>query len=200
MKLSVMMLKSMVQIYFHADVLKFIQKGLIIILIGMSFFGNNSGRAQEVRTLDNIRESYVAGVENETKLESLHEYLDRLKKKAPIHTAYLGACEGLLAKHHWNPYKKVAFLKQAGKTLQSAVEEAPQNIEIRFLRFSMQHYIPEFLGQSKELEKDRSAIVKYFNTPENKTLGEKTRQTIARFMIESKRCSAEEERLFKSTL
>jgi hypothetical protein len=48
------------------------------------------------------------------------------------------------------------------KTLSKAIAADPANPEIRFLRFSIQYYVPAFLGFSKNLDEDKKVIVQHF--------------------------------------
>lgn len=152
----------------------------------------------QIPSLEDIRLSYVKAVENQKTTEDMLKKLSDIKDPSPVFLAYRGAFEGLMAKHAFNPYRKLSFLSQSNRTLASAIKLKPNNVEMRFLRFSMQHYLPDFLGQNKELKEDRIAIVK--NIAEDKELTEESRQVVCRFMIDSKRCTADENELFKRLL
>ncbi|MBY0427306.1 MAG: hypothetical protein K2Q22_16845, partial [Cytophagales bacterium] len=120
--------------------------------------------------------------------------------KSPTLLAFQGGFEYLMAKHLGNPYKKLDYLNKAEKTLKLAVSKEPDNPEIRFLRFSSQHHLPEFLGMSKELNADRQVMVKnlvqFSKNPANKQSAE----VIARFLVQSKRCTPEELQVVKQCI
>jgi hypothetical protein len=149
--------------------------------------------AAETKNIQQIRYKFTLAIESSEKTEELLKYLDKLKSNEPLVIAYKGGTEALMAKHSWNPYQKFAYLKKSGQTLQSAIEDAPKNAEIRFLRFSIQHFIPSFLGMSGELEEDKKVIIANINTT---TSGE-VKKAIIKFMIESGRCNAAELNLLK---
>lgn len=150
--------------------------------------------------LDYLRKIYLEAVYDATVNDSLLESLEKIKPKTPIFLAYQGACEGLRAKHALNPYKKVEYLKKAQKTLLEAIKQSPNNIEIRYLRFSIQHNCPAFLRNNQDIEEDRLAIIKNINSETNQQLDKATLQLIVNFLLHSDRCSAKEIEILKASI
>jgi hypothetical protein len=146
--------------------------------------------------INQIKKSLVVAVENSKVTDSLYLKLYPRKGKDAMTTAFVGTLEALKAKHAWNPYNKLKYVSMSNATMKQAVAASPQNIEIRFMRFSIQHYTPEFLGYSKNLNEDRIAIVNHY---QNKTLGTDALliKNIARFIIDSKRCTPTEVAVLK---
>jgi hypothetical protein len=103
-----------------------------------------------------------------------------VKNNSPLLLAYYGATQSLVAKHSWNPYTKMDYLAKSQSTLQKAIALKPQDAEMRFLRFSIQYYVPKFLGYSKNLEEDKNVILKNIDRCQ-----ENVRGVIARFLIDS---------------
>lgn len=144
-----------------------------------------------------IKKSMVLAVDNEQITDSLFNKLSLLKSKDPLVWAYIATLEGLKAKHAWNPYSKLKYINQSSKLINIAVSAAPDNLEIRFMRFSLQHFTPAFLGFSKNLEEDKTIILRLF---ELKKFGHSEFdlvQNIAKFMIDSKRCTPSEVQFLK---
>ncbi len=150
-------------------------------------------------TLDihTLRREYLQAVENEDKTDELLAILSRENSQEPLLIGYRAALEALKAKHAFNPYNKMSYLKKAQKTFEQAIKLSPEDVEVRFLRFSVQHYLPAFLGASKNLEEDKIAILKNIQHPD---LDKDVRTTVARFMIESKRCNAVEQQALQAVL
>jgi hypothetical protein len=144
-----------------------------------------------------LRREYLQAVENEKKTDELLATLTRLNSQEPLLIGYKGALEALKAKHAFNPYNKMNYLKKAQKTFEQAIGLSPEDVELRFLRFSVQHYLPAFLGASKHLEEDKQVIVQHINQP---GLDKDVRTTVARFLIESKRCDAAEAQRLQAAL
>jgi hypothetical protein len=58
---------------------------------------------------------------------------------------------------------KVKHLNNAEAIYKTAVSADPHNIEIRFLRFSVEHNVPGFLGFNKDLITDSEEIISQLN-------------------------------------
>lgn len=146
--------------------------------------------------INQIKKSLVVAVENSRVTDSMYIKLLPKKGKDALTTAFVGTLEALKAKHAWNPYNKLKYVSMANATMKQAVAASPQNVEIRFMRFSIQHYTPEFLGYSKNLTEDKVAIVNHYR---NKTLGTDALliRSIAKFVIDSKRCTPTEVAVLK---
>ncbi len=162
----------------------------LITFIFISWALSLSGIMKPSIDIQTLRREYLQAVEDEKKTDSLLETLDKENSQEPLLIGYKAALEALKAKHAFNPYNKLNFLKKSQKTFEQAISMSPADIELRFLRFSVQHYLPGFLGASKNLDEDRQAIIQNINQP---GVDKDVRTTVARFLIESKRCTSEEQ-------
>ncbi|MFN6945447.1 MAG: hypothetical protein ACK4ND_10905 [Cytophagaceae bacterium] len=141
-------------------------------------------------SLQQVRETFAKAVEDVSENKKLLTSLEHVNVSQPVLLAYKGAAVALMAKHSYNPYAKLSFLSKSQKILEEAVTASPKDIEIRFLRFSIEHYVPSFLGYSKHLEEDRLAIVENINQYYFKERDIVI--NVAKFMIASERCTKEE--------
>ena len=144
-----------------------------------------------------LKTNLVKAVENSKLTDSIYEKLDQLPNKTALVTAYCGTLEALKAKHSWNPYHKIKYVKVSLKTMQKAVNMDKENMEIRFMRFSIEHYTPGFLGFSKDLPTDRREIIKHYQNRNFGIADQELIKNVAKFMIESKRCTTEEIKILK---
>lgn len=115
--------------------------------------------ANELMDLRQLRQRYYAAVQSAAVTDKLYAELKKQAKPSPVILAYVGSLEALKAKHAYNPYYKIQYLKAADQTMRKAVKADPENIEIRFLRYSYQYYVPEFLGYSEDKSEDVAVIV-----------------------------------------
>ncbi len=147
--------------------------------------------------LDNIRLAYSNAIESSTKTEEFAKILlaqasentnATIAENATI-TAYKGALEALRAKHAWMPFNKLIYLDNSKKFFATAVENAPNDIEIRFLRFSIQSNLPVFLMQSPNVQEDKEVIIKNL---EQNTLDPRFVEVIAAFVLKSGQCNSKE--------
>jgi hypothetical protein len=74
--------------------------------------------------------------------------------------AYSGAMEVVKAKHAFWPPSKLEFLKLGLPLLDSAVAQAPDNAEIRYVRLTSNYYLPFFLGRKDTVQVDMAALGK----------------------------------------
>lgn len=155
---------------------------------------NSQANAQD---LPRIKKLMVQAVESPQITNNLFKELTALKSQDPLIWAYIATLEGLKAKHSWNPYAKLRHISISSKMIQKAVNAAPDDLEIRFMRFSLQHFTPAFLGYSKNLEEDKNAIIRLFELRKFGRSDPDLVRNIAKFMLETKRCTAPEEQIFR---
>lgn len=147
-----------------------------------------------------LKINMVKAVENSKLTDSLFANLNKLPNKTALITGYTGTLEALKAKHSWNPYNKIKYVSQSLKTIQKAIDMDKENLEIRFMRFSIEFYTPSFLGFSKDLVQDKKEIVKHY---QNENFGLADRElvkNVAKFMIDSKKCSSAEVKILTKHL
>jgi len=168
---------------------------LFLFLLFPSFHS----KAESVLTdeFSNIKVAVQRAIESSSVTDSLYRVLKSRDSENPLIIGYIGTLEALKAKHSWNPYNKIKYVALSQKTMRVAVERDPTNLEIRFMRFSIQHYTPSFLGFSKDLEEDRKAIIRQFKNRKFGHADTALIRNMAVFMIESDRCLKEELIVFK---
>lgn len=167
----------------------------IIIFIG-SFY-----QAKAI-DINQLRKDYILSVDDSNKANELYKELKAVKNPDALTLAYLGSVEAIQGKHAWNPVNKMSYLKKGFATIDKAVVKDPNQLEVRFLRFSLQYYVPAFLGYSKNLNTDKDKIVALVkNTHASELKMDKTVfKTIVNFMIDSKKCNPQEIIILKKAL
>jgi hypothetical protein len=139
-----------------------------------------------------LRRQLMLAVNNSKTNDSLYNVLAALPNKSPLITGYIGTLQALKAKHHWNPYYKVKYVKDAQKTFAKAVAADPHNMEIRFLRFSVDYKLPKLLGYTKNMEADKNEILAQLDK-KNYPPGDKDMViTIINFLLEANKHTASE--------
>jgi len=139
-----------------------------------------------------LKMEVVKAVDDSHLTDSLYHKIVKLPGKNALLVGYMGTLQALKAKHSWNPYNKIKYVSLAIKTMKQAISLDPENMEIRFMRFSIEHFTPAFLGFSKDLEADRKEIVKHYQNHSFATADEALVKNVARFMVDSKRCTPDE--------
>ena len=139
-----------------------------------------------------LRRQVMLAVNSSKTNDSLYNVLVAMPNKPPLITGYIGTLQALKAKHHWNPYYKVKYVKDAQKTFAKAIAADPHNMELRFLRFSVDYKLPALLGYTKNMEADKNEIItqlKKIHTADNKDMV----VTIINFLLEANKHTAVED-------
>jgi hypothetical protein len=173
------------------------KKSKIILAFLFCFLGQVHAQSFTSSDYVGIRKAIVQAVDSERLTDSLLQKLIPFSDNNPLLMGYVATLQALKSKHHWNPYLKLKYLQLATKKMNKAVASAPMNLEIRFMRFSIQHYTPSFLGYSKQLAEDRQVLVKLYDTQNFGTADALFVKSIAQFMLETKRCTEAEKQIFK---
>jgi hypothetical protein len=78
----------------------------------------------------------------------------------PLLFGYRGGATMIMAKHAFNPFSKLSYFKKGKNMLESAIQADNKNIELRFLRYTIQTSVPGFLNYSDEKKTDKLFLSK----------------------------------------
>lgn len=96
-----------------------------------------------------------------TSLDEANKFIEKLKNdSSPEAKGYTAAMVLMKSRYKKGPFSKLKFFKQGKKILDDDINENPEIIEIRYIRFLMQKQIPKFLGYNKNIEEDFNVISK----------------------------------------
>lgn len=149
----------------------------------------------EPETVNQIRKLFYEAVDSEDKLEELENFFSTsFTEKALIYhptlLAYTGAIDALKAKHAFNPFTKFSMVISSLNTLERAVNREPNNLEIRFIRFSILHNLPGFLGYGNERRDDISVIVAQLAKKDYVKYDPTLQKNVIEFMLDSERLNS----------
>ncbi len=162
-------------------------KTLLIFFFGCVFF-------VQAPSLQHLRNVYPSLQENATLAEETHQSLIDLSKKDGVKKwAYKGAVNTVMAKHVRNKKKKKEFYTEGVTQIEAAVKKAPNDIEIRCLRLSVQENSPRFLGYHGAIEEDKAFLIAHFS----ETSSESIKSFIRKYVIQSEAFSEEEKAQFQ---
>lgn len=88
-------------------------------------------------------------------IKQLEPYNER---NSPLLLGYKGGATMIMAKHSFNPFSKMSYFKNGKTILEKAIQADNNNVELRFLRYTIQTNVPSFLGYSSQIEKDQSFL------------------------------------------
>ena len=131
-------------------------KFLILILSAFSL------NAQSLN-FDAVRTAYKEAAQDKTKVESFHKSMSRVNTKDnAVLVAYKGASIALLAKQAESVKEKKDGFKEGVALIELANEKSSNNIEVRFVRLSIQENTPKLLKYKGNLEEDKLFILAQF--------------------------------------
>lgn len=81
-------------------------------------------------------------------------------KKDPVLYGYHGAALMTMANHYTWPSTKLNYFNRGKKKLEKAVNYDLRNVELRFIRYSVQRGAPMMLGYYGNMESDKAFILK----------------------------------------
>jgi tetratricopeptide (TPR) repeat protein len=73
--------------------------------------------------------------------------------------AYLGSARTLVARDSWNPFSKLAELREGTALIDRAVDVAPESVTVRLVRANSRLRLPAFLDRADDARGDLERIV-----------------------------------------
>jgi hypothetical protein len=161
-----------------------------IFLMCLAQIARAQTSAQNNKTL---RQQVMRAVNSSKTTDSLYNILNAMPNKSALITGYIGTLQALKAKHHWNPYYKIKNVKDAQKVFAKAIATDPHNMEIRFLRFSVDYKLPKLLGFTKNMEADKDEIIAQLTQKNYSADNKDLVITIIKFLLEANLHTAAED-------
>ena len=106
-----------------------------------------------------VRTQFFRASQEESEAELFVRSLEQMQNRPVIFTGYLGMGYFLLAKHAGSPFAKLAYFRKGKALLESAIAQSGSNLELRFLRLTVQKSAPSFLNYAGNIDED-TALVK----------------------------------------
>src|SRR5690554_2227654 len=128
------------------------QKYLLIAFCLISSFASS-------QNLESIREQYPQAINDVALTTRLYDALSDVSETDAVLLAYKGAVATLKANFAKRVKDKKAYFTEGAQLIEAAVENDPQNIEIRYIRLSVQENAPKFLKYNDSIEDDKAFIL-----------------------------------------
>lgn len=120
--------------------------------------------------LHEARVNYNKAAHDKDVCKQMIDKLENASKNSALNLAYLGGFQTIWANHVFNPIDKLKTFKQGKKNIEQAINKEPGNVEIRFIRLSIQKHAPIFLGYHTNIQEDRDFIIKHRNDAASEVL------------------------------
>lgn len=110
--------------------------------------------------LQYFRKSFYKASTEQAACESVYNKIkDKDYSSDPVLLGYQGVYQAIMAKYVWNPFTKLWYFQNGTQDLEAAIKRDEKNIELIFLRFSIQISSPSFLGYNDNIKEDKAYIM-----------------------------------------
>lgn len=151
------------------------------LLVFIFFVLNSLSKAKTIDTLG-VRTMFYNSVNSSGKTDDFLKYLQASKENEEgIIIGYTGMAHLLLAKHGFNPYTQLKEFYKGRDLLEKAIKTDSKNVELRFLRLSVQSNAPFFLNYNDKIAEDKKMILENYSKLQDTDL----KSRIKNFFIDS---------------
>lgn len=109
------------------------------------------------------RELFINSTKDESIANEFFKSTHNVNNNSAITLGYKAVSEFIMCNYTSNVYKKWSYFKNAKQLLETAIKNDPKNIELIFLRYSIQKKLPSFLGYNENLQNDENQIATFLN-------------------------------------
>ncbi|TJZ61910.1 hypothetical protein FAZ15_05165 [Sphingobacterium olei] len=113
--------------------------------------------------LSTIRADFEKAENSKANTEHIYNLLKGYDKGDPVIQAYKGAVYSLQARYATEKNDKKELFVAGVKDIEAAVENAPNNVEIRLVRLIIQENTPKMLKYKMDIETDKKMILANFS-------------------------------------
>jgi len=170
-----------------------------IFFLFLLVFLYSSAMADSTRyNVSQLRLQYLQASKEEAVAKQFHKKMSDYNDDDPLVLAYKAASEAVMAKYVWNPYSKLKQIKTANAIFADAVARDKDNAEIRFLRFTLEHYVPRYLNLSAHVVEDKEMIISSLQAYPASNLSEGLARTMRDFMLTKDHCTEAEKKILRN--
>ena len=108
-----------------------------------------------------IRTAYRTALTNNNHVNTFESTCKSHSQTDAVANAYYATALALRARASIFPTTKLSLANQAETHLNAAATSQPQNLEIRFLRYSFEYGTPAFVNMKKNMQVDKPLAIKF---------------------------------------
>jgi len=166
----------------------FIITGIYLLLYSNGYCQNSSDKTD----IDNLRLNITDAFINEKTSKRLMDKFKSATDTSNLFKGYLGGVYISWSKHA--PfYDKMSSFNKGSKLLDNAIIKDPENVELLFLRLTIQHNAPSMLGYTKNISEDKRTVLKNYRQAPPVIVNR-----IKDYVVTSDKFSPEEKKLIKN--
>ena len=108
--------------------------------------------------IDEVRQRYQNALSDSKTAETLFSDLNAQSSPQPLILAYKGATRAVMAQYALSPASKLEYVREGSGWLDDAVIQDPNDMEIRYLRYTVERSMPAFLPYRTHLAQDSQRL------------------------------------------
>jgi hypothetical protein len=144
-----------------------------------------------------LRDCFLGSTQSKSALDSFIGKLEKIEVKSPAQECYYGICFGLKTNYTDGMWYKIKMVNKAKALIDRSIERDPNDPELRFIRLTLEHYLPAFLGMSKDIQKDLAVI---FAQPVFIADSPPLKKKALEFLLATHRCNIEQNKILQLQL
>ena len=129
-----------------------------------------------------LRHHYERAAADKAAGETFYQLLADYHDQDALVLGYKAAAQAIRARDA-SMFNKLAYVQDAARTFAQAVALAPDNAEVRFLRFSVESNLPAFLGLSQHVDEDKALLLSAALAYPNSGLDAEAFRTVRSFLV-----------------
>jgi len=137
---------------------------------------------------------YHVAAKEQDEAKNFLALMEKYKGRDPVITGYRGVANAIMAKHAWSPYAKLKYLRNSSRIFEEAVKLNPSNAEVRFLRYSIENYVPRYLNMSGNLMEDKKVFMAALLKHPKSGIPQESAKIMVDFLLRKDLVSGEERR------
>ena len=140
-------------------------------------------------TLDEARKVYSESMKDKATCEAAYNKISQTKDSDnSLLVGYKAAITIAMSKHLKTTKEKIAYFNKGKALLESAIARDDKNVELRFIRFTIQSNCPAALKYNKNKTADKDFIIENLAGVKNNSV----KSRIKEYFLQSKDISAED--------
>lgn len=160
----------------------------MLLFLWLLLNGYNNVWSQTM-TVDEARKVYAESMKNKETCEIAYKRFSQVNDAdKPLLVGYKGAVMVAMSKHLKTAKEKIAYFNEGKKLIEQSITEDNKNVELKFIRFTIQSNCPPALKYNKEMSTDKKYIIDNLNDVKNVTI----RLKIKDYLLQSTNISQEE--------
>jgi len=145
-------------------------------------------------SLETLRNDYYKLNTDSAACAKLYKKVSAFGVEDNVFNGYKGAITASMANHVTAKAEKLKLFNSGKKLLEQSIKTDSSNVELRFLRLTIQTNCPKALGYYKQISSDKIYIVDHFNSVKSITI----KKRMSEYLLASKLLTEEEKKKINS--